>query len=838
MGEVLKRRQRAGWQQLGASALMLALVGGGCSASKPAKVVEAAPAAREASAPAASRATPAPAEIRAVDLREGAPEYFVDLEASAPMVWTSFRNADGNVVVELPNSVPRAGLSDLAPDSGLVASLKIEKSDEGARPVTRVIIGTRQEVEHSVTSNGTKLQIQLTPVAGQVAKGGLAFEPLPEDRGNQPAAGDSAQTPSTEPQAAVPMAALPSGAGTPDRPAVGAAPAGASATRLEAVEAVTSDPSGTVVRLTGDGEFAYSTFVLESPRRFVIDLDGVVNRSSRSTVAVEGDGPVARVRVAQFKPAPKAVARVVFDLRGDAAPSIERTAQALVVSFHDGAQGASGAPSPAPRPAETVAERSAPPPPKATPAGTVESEEAPAMPAPAAKPAPKSAPPKPVPSISIAPKRAAGSKSGSASVPTESFEARDFADAAVSMPDGEPIDLKVTNADVTDVIRTFSQISGLNIIVQPGVTGTVTAELTNVPWNKALEEVLKINSLGYEIDGNVMRIAPSKVLQVEAEERQRLNQAKALAIPLRTVYKRLSYAPAANIAGLLRTARGGMLSSRGSVVVDDRTNAIIVKELPNNMDNVLSIVELLDAPEPQVMIEARIIETTKRFTRDLGIDWGFDAISDAAHGNTTGLIFPATGRARGSTSVAPGVTAGQLAISLGNILDTFTLDARLRAAETEGLITILSAPKVATLNNQRASIQSGLQIPIQTVINGTVTVQFIDATLRLEVTPQVTAEGTVLLDILIAKREPQTGFLVPGATNAPIATKDARTKLLVRDGGTAVIGGIYRVGSDNGETRVPGLANIPWIGRLFKGNTRRDENDELLIFITPRVIKI
>jgi type IV pilus assembly protein PilQ len=192
----------------------------------------------------------------------------------------------------------------------------------------------------------------------------------------------------------------------------------------------------------------------------------------------------------------------------------------------------------------------------------------------------------------------------------------------------------------------------------------------------------------------------------------------------------------------------------------------------------------------------------------------------------------------GGTNVAPGASAGTLDISLGNILDTFTLDARLRAAETEGLITILSAPKVATLNNQRASIQSGLQIPIQTVINGTVTVQFIDATLRLEVTPQVTAEGTVLLDITIAKREPQTGFLVPGATNAPIATKDAKTKLLVRDGGTAVIGGIYRVGSDNGETRVPGLANIPLLGRLFKGNTRRDENDELLIFITPRVIKI
>jgi type IV pilus assembly protein PilQ len=145
---------------------------------------------------------------------------------------------------------------------------------------------------------------------------------------------------------------------------------------------------------------------------------------------------------------------------------------------------------------------------------------------------------------------------------------------------------------------------------------------------------------------------------------------------------------------------------------------------------------------------------------------------------------------------------------------------------------------VATLNNQSASIQSGVQIPIQTVSNNTVSVQFVNATLRLDVTPQVTAEGTVVLDIDLSKREPQTAFLVPGATNAPISTKDAKTKLIVRDGGTAVIGGIYKVNSDNGETRVPGLSNIPIIGNLFKGKTRAETNDELLIFITPRVVKI
>jgi type IV pilus assembly protein PilQ len=200
-------------------------------------------------------------------------------------------------------------------------------------------------------------------------------------------------------------------------------------------------------------------------------------------------------------------------------------------------------------------------------------------------------------------------------------------------------------------------------------------------------------------------------------------------------------------------------------------------------------------------------------------------------------VFPNKGGLSGDVDV-PGTTADVLSLRLGNILNTFRLDVALQAAETEGLIHILSAPKVVTLNNQQAEIQSGLQIPIQTVANNTVTVQFVNATLRLAVTPQVTAEGTILMDIDISKREPQLAFLVPGATNAPIATKDARTRMVVRDGGTAVIGGIYKVSNDDGQDRIPGLANIPILGNLFKNKSQRDENEELLIFITPRIIKI
>ncbi|HEX7185851.1 MAG TPA: type IV pilus secretin PilQ [Thermoanaerobaculia bacterium] len=861
------RRQNDAWQRRIASLAVLAVAGWyGCTSSKPARVVEAAPAeTREASASAKPAA--AAAEIRTLDLREGAPEVFVDLEASAPLVWTSFRNADGKVVVELPNAVPAAGVSDLSPEEGLIASLDVENGTEGSRPITRLIIATRQEAEHSVTAEGNRLQVRLLPVEAQAAEGTaqeqtpgqLAFEPLAQP-------GGSAGEPASPAPEGTPSGAGTMAGGTPDRPQVAPTPDGARATRLDAIEVLASG-GGSVVRISGDGEFPYSTFALAEPDRFVIDLDGVINRSSRTTLTVDG-GVVERVRVAQFKPYPKPVSRVVFDLRGRVSPIIERTSDALIVSFPEGGtasmQEEMGTPTA--DDAEAEAEEEPAPPPAERPAVT------PPAPSPAAASdlalAPRT-PPAPVTTVAQAPRNPSGieieeapvadppsSRPPSVQIQPSTPAPREvpatglgtaapgpFQPQAVGETEriytGEPIDLKVTNAEVTEVIRTFAQISGLNIIVQPGVSGQVTAELDNVPWDQALEQVLKINNLSYELEGNIMRIAPVNVLRQEAQEKQQLAAAQSLSIPLRTVFRRLSYADAAAIASLLgRSGQGGLLSQRGSVIVDQRTNSLIIKELPAFMDTVISVIDRLDIPEPQVMIEARIIETTKRFNRDFGITWGFDGVSSAANGNTTGLIFPNNGTVSGGVNAPGGGNTGSINLRLGNVLNTFTLDVALQAAESEGLIHILSAPKVATLNNQQASIQSGLQIPIQTIANNTVTVQYVNATLRLDVTPQVTAEGTVMMTVNITKREPQLAFLVPGATNAPIATKEASTRLLVRDGGTAVIGGIYKVSNDQGEDRVPGLANIPIVGHLFKNRSRREENEELLIFITPRVIKL
>jgi type IV pilus assembly protein PilQ len=379
--------------------------------------------------------------------------------------------------------------------------------------------------------------------------------------------------------------------------------------------------------------------------------------------------------------------------------------------------------------------------------------------------------------------------SGPATRPAESgsgtvFEEQAVGDTGERTYHGEPMTMSLKDADIKDVLRSFAQISGLNVVVQPGVRGSVTVELTNVPWDQALEQILKINGLGYELEGNIMRIAPINTLRTEAEAKRQLAAAQALSIPLSTIIKKVSYAPANSMAGLLQRS---VMSQRGAVIVDQRTNTLIIKELPAYMKTVIAIIETLDTPEPQVQIESRIIETTKNFSRTLGIEWGFLGVADAEHGNTTGLMFPNDGTVEGSVNLLTGGANGLLDITMGNVLDTFTLDLTLQAAEGEGLVNILSAPRVTTLNNQQASIQSGLQIPIQTVANNTVSVQFVNATLRLDVTPHVTAEGTVLLDINIQKREPLLAFAVVGATNAPISTKDARTRVMVRDGGTTVI---------------------------------------------------
>jgi type IV pilus assembly protein PilQ len=877
MGDVVNttlRSRAARWASLSVALSLLAA----CSSSAPRTAASPPPAAAPERTAAAAPAV-APAEVRQLELREEAPGLALVLTGSRPLVWTSYRDSSGRLVLELPNSTAASEVVSLAPSSGLVASVEVATETGADRPLTRFVVATRGDAEHSLAADGDRLLVRLVPVGGsaEVTAATVAYEPLPDAQPAAPA--EVAVVPA--PPAAESPAAVPAGEavarvdlGTPEAPAAGLPPSGAPADRLDAVT-VQSDRSGAEVLIEGNGQFTYSTFLLDGPSRFVIDLSGVTNATASSVIPVDSPA-VERVRVAQFKAQPEAVARVVVDLTDGAVPMVAVTPSGLRVRIADQGQAVAAnttlardleaagpvataeaqpteqaplLPPPAAEPsvpAEQVAEQAPPP---ALPAPVEQpAAEAPAViaptapavaevPAPAAMPAPTPMPPATRPArveAVEAAEAAPASEEEARQATLQSFQERVARGSSVKEYVGEPISMQLKDADIRDVLRTFAQISGLNIVVQPGVTGSVTVELTDVPWDQALEQILKINNLGMELEGNILRIATNDRLRQEAAEAQALKDAQALSVPLETIMKRVSYARAQELMPVVRR----VMSQRGDIIVDERTNTLIIKELPNYLKTVIAVIETLDTPEPQVMIEARIVETTKRFGRSLGIQWGFEGVADAAHGNTTGLVFPNTVEGEGGVNLLTGGRNGALSLALGNILDTFTLEAQLQAAENEGLVNILSAPKVSVLNNNTAEMQSGLQIPIQTVANNTVTVQFVNATLRLNVTPQVTAEGTILLQVEVQKRNPELAFAVAGATNAPINTREARTRVIVRDGGTTVIGGIYEVSNDFGEDRVPGLANVPVLKHLFKNRRSNQENKELLIFITPRVIRL
>lgn len=396
---------------------------------------------------------------------------------------------------------------------------------------------------------------------------------------------------------------------------------------------------------------------------------------------------------------------------------------------------------------------------------------------------------------------------------------------------GEPITLNLKDADVKDTLQKFSDLTGLNIVLDPDVRGTVTVSLTDIPWDQALELILKINGLGYVLEGNVMRIAPTAKLATEEAEKQRLVKAQEQNRPTRTIIQKLSYARGNALQPLIKQ----VMTPRGDVLFDGRSNSLIIKELAENLPVVLDLIRSLDTPPMQVMIEARIVEAKRTFSESLGISWNFLIAANNSLGNSTGLVFPNNGSVRGGVALPSGPEL--ISFSAANIIDSIRLNMAISAAESRGLAKIISSPKIQAAQGTMASIQSGTQVPIQTTVNNTTSVLYVDATTRLDVTPYITAEGTVLMDIQIQRREPLQGINIAGGSNVPLSTRDAKTQLLVRDGGTAVIGGIMKLTTNSQRNMIPGLWKIPLVGNLFKNRADAEETDELMIFITPRIMK-
>ncbi len=308
----------------------------------------------------------------------------------------------------------------------------------------------------------------------------------------------------------------------------------------------------------------------------------------------------------------------------------------------------------------------------------------------------------------------------------------------------------------------------------------------------------------------------------------------------------MSYAKGEDVAALLKTT--GVLTKRGQANVDPRTNTLIVRDVPNQFTEITALIDAIDRAQPQVEIEARIVQTNKNFARALGVQWGFGGQVSPALGNTPPLAFPNNGSLTGiAGSGAAGVPGGTVVnlpvagapsaarLSLGSVNGAFNLDVALSALETSGNGRILSTPRVTTQNNIPAEMTQGVQIPIQTVANNTVTVSFRDAALTLRVTPQITAANTVIMQINLENASPDFSRAVNGVP--PINTQRAITQVLVSDGQTTVIGGIYVSQEQAATDRTPGVSHIPLLGWLFRRDSLNDQSTELLVFITPRIIK-
>jgi len=418
---------------------------------------------------------------------------------------------------------------------------------------------------------------------------------------------------------------------------------------------------------------------------------------------------------------------------------------------------------------------------------------------------------------------------------------------------GHPVSLDFQGADLRAVLRTFAEISGLNIVIDPTIQGTVDVSLRDVPWDQALDIILRANKLGYVVDGTIVRVAPLAVLADEETQRRKLSDEQALSGELRVYTRSLSYARAEDLRPLLTAT---VLSSRGSIQTDQRTNTIIINDLPDRLQRAGDLIATLDSPQPQVEIEARIVQTTRQFARTIGVQWGVNGRATNTIGNTTGLAFPNQGSITGrtgatqgppapepqfdaaATAVNLGVTGASSAVglALGSVNGALNLDLVLSALEKQGQGRLLSTPRVTTQNNVEAEMTQGVQIPIQTVANNTVTVTFKDAALTLKVTPQITAANTVIMRISLENAAPDYSKSVNNIP--PIDTQRAITQVLVNNGDTTVIGGIYVSSEQTNKDGTPGLNRLPLLGWLFKREGVNDESRELLIFITPRILTL
>ena len=631
-------------------------------------------------------------------------------------------------------------------------------------------------------------------------------------------------------------------------------PAGASATAsVISSVAITQAAQRASVRVEGEGPLEVRATRVQDPDRLVLDFSGT-RLAVRKTAIPGVSAPVRGVRLGQFRPD---VARVVIDLTSATPYQISRDDLAVVVSFQTTAHPATDATPAFKAASEKIRDERA--------AFHYEAS-APRVAVRQAKSRSVSAPRFALPgeltqpSVVLAsfggsteparpsPQQAAQQQSGNAAATVANAQAS--SPAATGRYTGEPISVNLKDVDLKDFFRLIHEISGLNVVLDPAVKGSLTIVLDEVPWDQALDIVLQNNGLDKQLSGNVLRIATRDTLKKEAETMRDLERAQAEAVAPVTVTRVLSYGKAEKMKDTLKK----FLSVRGDILSDDRSNQLIIRDIPSVIPVIDNLIRQLDRKSQQVEIEARVVSASRSFAQDIGVQLGFAGTTtngrsiiggDSTVGTstvstpTTSPLPPPPLTTAGTTSLPFQVNLGAgtptSGLFLGHRSPNFAVDFFISAAEAKGVGKLLSKPRVVTQNNEKAIVKQGTKIPIQTTINNTISVQFIDAVLKLEVTPQITAEGTVFMDVLVENTQIDAG--IPRVQGVPaLDTQSAETKVLVADGGTVVIGGIIVSSQRVDITEVPLLGSLPLIGHLFKRSNIAISSQELLFFLTPRVI--
>jgi type IV pilus assembly protein PilQ len=625
--------------------------------------------------------------------------------------------------------------------------------------------------------------------------------------------------------------------------------------------AITQDVQRAAVRVEGAGHLDVHAVRMQNPERLVLDFAGA--RMSVQKTSIPGvSAPVRAVRMGQFRPD---VARVVIDLTNSAPYQIAHEGEAIVVYLESQpADAAAPAPvtSTAVEPVKKQISYTAKAPRVTSDGNTDKTAPHFALPNEMTQPDAALASPTPAPARPEgSAEQAAQQAVQQASTAAATVATQQAGNATMSSPaqapsryTGEPISVNLKDVDLKDFFRLIHEISGLNVVLDPNVKGTLTIVLDEVPWDQALDIVLQNNGLDKQLNGNVLRVATRDTLKREAETARDLQKAQAEAVAPVTVTRVLSYAKAATMKDTLKK----FLSARGDIFSDDRSNQLVIRDIPSVIPTIDNLIRQLDRKSQQVEIEARVVSASRSFSQDIGVQWGFAGTTTSGRtifGGVPGVgVSPVTtgtsipqppliGTASGGGSSNSGLpfnvnlgagvpTSG---FYFGHRSPNFAVDLFITAAESKGVGKLLSKPKVITQNNEKATVKQGTKIPIQTTINNTISVQYIDAVLRLEVTPQITAEGTVFMDVLVENTQIDNG--IPRVQGIPaLDTQSAETKVLVADGGTVVIGGIIVTQQQTQVNQVPIVGSLPVIGYLFRRTNVTIQSQELLFFLTPRII--